>query len=379
MSELRGLPAALTAGLDAAFARDIETPLDDDTFGSLALAAFEWQFEHNLYYAAFCERRNRTPETVAGWPDIPAVPTAAFKEVDLSCAPAGTADAVFRTSGTTQGERRGVHAVGDIRFYHRSLIPNFAAMVLPEGERMTMFSLVPPPRDLPDSSLSHMIATVIESFGTRDSRWCASAADGIDFDALDRALADGRGAGDSACLLGTSFSFVHWLDALSERGMRHRLRDGSRLMDTGGFKGRGRDVGRDELRASYLELLGVPPTHCVNEYGMTELCSQFYDASLRDAVIRRRLGPERKVPPPWVRTTVVDPETLEPVPDGATGLLRHVDLANIGSVIAIQTEDLGVIVEGGFRALGRASGAQPRGCSIAMDDMLEAAKGRGHL
>jgi hypothetical protein len=147
-------------------------------------------------------------------------------------------------------------------------------------------------------------------------------------------------------------------------------------MDTGGFKGRSREVGHDELRATYLDLLGIPPTHCVNEYGMTELCSQFYDASLRDAVIRRRLGPDRKIAPPWVRTTVVDPETLAPLPDGETGLLRHTDLANIGSVIAIQTEDVGVIVDGGFRVLGRAAGAQPRGCSIAMDVMLEAVRGR---
>jgi hypothetical protein len=161
---------------------------------------------------------------------------------------------------------------------------------------------------------------------------------------------------------------------MRDRGMRHRLRDGSRLMDTGGFKGRSREVGRDELRATYLDLLGLPPTHCINEYGMTELCSQFYDASLRDAIVRRTLGPDRKVVPPWVRTEVVHPETLDPVPDGTTGLLRHTDLANIGSVIAVQTEDVGVIVDGGFRVIGRTAGAQPRGCSIAMDDMLEAVR-----
>ena len=374
MGELHGLPHELTAGLDAAFARTIEEPLDADTFGVLALAAFAWQFDNNPHYAAFCRRRSRTPGSVTRWQDIPAVPTAAFREVELTCAAAGSADAVFRTSGTTQDHRRGVHVVPDIRFYHRSLIPNFAAMVLPEGTAMTMFSLVPPPRDLPDSSLSHMIATAMERFGTRDSRWCASAADGIDHETLDRALRDARGSGESVCILGTSFSFVHWTDAMRDRGMRHRLRDGSRLMDTGGFKGRSREVGRDELRATYLDLLGLPPTHCINEYGMTELCSQFYDASLRDAIVRRTLGPDRKVVPPWVRTEVVHPETLDPVPDGTTGLLRHTDLANIGSVIAVQTEDVGVIVDGGFRVIGRMAGAQPRGCSIAMDDMLEAVR-----
>jgi hypothetical protein len=250
-------------------------------------------------------------------------------------------------------------------------------MVLPEGRPMTMISLVPPPRDLPDSSLSHMIATVMERFGTGDSGWCATASDGLDETELDRRLADARGNGDVICILGTSFSFVHWLDSLGDRSVRHRLLDGSRLMDTGGFKGRSREIGRDELRTAYLDRLGIPPTHCVNEYGMTELCSQFYDASLRDAVVRRTLGPDRKVPPPWVRTMVVDPATLEPLPDGQTGLLRHFDLANLGSVIAVQTDDIGVIVDGGFQLLGRAAGAQPRGCSIAMDDMLRAVRSVG--
>jgi len=376
MSELHDLPDTLGAGLDAAFTRPIEHPLPDAEFNALALAAFAWQCKHNRHYMAFCERRGRTPATVTHWSDIPAVPTAAFREVELACASSGEADAVFRTSGTTADARRGTHVVPDIGFYHRSLIPNFAAMVVPEGRPMTMYSLVPPPRDLPDSSLSHMIATAMQRFGTRDSRWYASVAGGIDHDALVRALADACADGMVVCLLGTSFSFVHWTDAMRERGEHHRLPDGSRLMDTGGFKGRSREVGRDELRATYLELLGIPPTHCVNEYGMTELCSQFYDASLRDAVIRRRRGPDRKVVPPWVRTDVVDPTTLEPVPAGCEGLLRHTDLANIGSVIAVQTEDVGIAVDGGFRVLGRATGARPRGCSIAMDDLLEAVKRR---
>jgi hypothetical protein len=76
--------------------------------------------------------------------------------------------------------------------------------------------------------------------------------------------------------------------------------------------------------------------------------------------------------PPWVRTRVVDPESLEPAAAGPAGLLQHFDLANVGSVMAIQTEDLGVAVDDGFRLLGRAPGATPRGCSIAMDLLLEA-------
>jgi hypothetical protein len=81
------------------------------------------------------------------------------------------------------------------------------------------------------------------------------------------------------------------------------------------------------------------------------------------------------VGPAWVRTRVVDPDTLEPVSPGSTGLLQHFDVANTGSVMAIQTEDMGVVEGEGFRLLGRATGAPPRGCSIAMDELLSAARG----
>jgi hypothetical protein len=108
---------------------------------------------------------------------------------------------------------------------------------------------------------------------------------------------------------------------------------------------------------------------------MTEMCSQFYDSSLRDEV-KGRVRARRKLVPPWVRTRVVHPETLEPVPAGEVGLLQHFDLANIGSVVAVQTEDLGSAADDGFFLLGRATGATPRGCSIAMDLLLEAVEAR---
>ncbi len=371
-------PRALLAALDAALARPPGTRLEDAQFNALATAAFAWQFERNRPYAAYCERRGRTPDRVTSWLDIPAVPTAAFKHAVLVAGRAADAEAVFRTSGTTRGEqRRGSHYVLDLSLYHCSLLPAFAAMVLPDGARLAMFSLVPPPRDLPDSSLAHMIATVMEQLGSRRSGWFASTAHGIAGDTLDEALHEAQRAGEPVCLLGTASAFVHWTDELLAKQRRYRLPAGSRLMDTGGFKGRGRDVGEDALRALYLERCAIPPTHCVNEYGMTELCSQFYDSTLFERVRSGAAGNRRKLAPPWVRTLVVDPETLEPLPAGATGLLRHVDLANLGSVLAVQTEDMGILVDDGFRVLGRAAGAEPRGCSLAMDELLLALQERG--
>jgi Acyl-protein synthetase, LuxE len=365
------LPEAIGRALDAAFGRPMERPLEDAQFDALARSIFAWQFERVPAYAAWCRRRERTPATVSHWTDIPAVPTAAFREATLVAGDPERAEAVFRTSGTTHGsERRGTHRIADLSLYHRSLLPGFAAMLLPDGARPAMLSIVPPPRDLPDSSLSHMIDVVMQRFGSRRSGWFATAASGIDDAGLDRVLRDAAADGMIVCILGTSFSFVHWIDALRAGAMKYRLPDGSRLMDTGGFKGRSREVGEDEMLTAYGDRLGIEPSHCINEYGMTEMCSQFYDSTLRDAVMKRS-RPRRKIAPPWVRTRVVDPETLEPLPQGTEGLLQHFDLANANSVCAIQTEDLGVQGEDGFLVLGRAAGAMPRGCSIAMDELLE--------
>jgi hypothetical protein len=363
---------ALRSAVVDLLSQPIDEPLDDHTFNRAALRVFRFQFERNAPYAAFCTRRERTPENVEHWTAVPAVPAAAFKEVALVAGNRRDAEVVFRTSGTTQGtEKRGEHHILDVTIYHFALLPNFSACLLPDGAELAMLSLVPPAADLPDSSLAHMIAVVLERLGSADSASYATASHGIDdarlADALDAAIGERR----PVCILGTSFAFVHWLDRLAQRGIRFALPEGSRLMDTGGYKGRSREVDAHEMRRLYDEFLGIPPSHCVNEYGMTEMCSQFYDSTLRDAV-RGRDRPRLKLVPPWVRTRVVDPETLEPLPDGATGLLQHFDLANVGSVMALQTEDYGIAREYGFELLGRAPGAPPRGCSIAMDLLLEA-------
>ena len=140
-------------------------------------------------------------------------------------------------------------------------------------------------------------------------------------------------------------------------------------METGGFKGRSRVLERPEFYASLSGAHGIPFEAIVNEYGMTELLSQFYDGPA-EAISGMALEARRHVPPPWVRTRVLDPNTLSALPMGRPGLLCHYDLANAGSVMAVLTEDLGIAVDDGFRVLGRVQGAEPRGCSLAMDDLL---------
>jgi hypothetical protein len=357
------------------FRHDADEPLRDQSFDGLARAAFAFQLEHNRPYSAYCQRRGISVHNVQHWSEIPPVPTAAFKEVDLVAGDPAAAEVTFRTSGTTHGtERRGRHHVLDLALYHAALLPNFVAHVLPDGARLHYLSLIPSARRVPDSSLSHMIDVVFQH-GARGGEYFMDPIAGLQEVTLERALHGCIAQREPVCLLGTSFAFVHWLDSLAQRQQTFALPAGSRLMDTGGFKGRSRTVPADELRVAYRQRLGIPEAMCVNEYGMTELLSQFYDDTLRTS----RGGTSartarRKQPPPWVRTRAVDPETLEPVPAGEVGILQHFDLANLFSVIAVQTEDLGRVFDDGFEALGRAPGAAPRGCSIAVDVLLEAVR-----
>src|SRR5882724_9538040 len=129
-------------------------------FAAWALRVFAHQFEHNAPYRAFCTRRGVTPATVARWEDVPAVPSAAFRQVDLACGPP---EAVFSTSGTTSAAARGRHLVPHLALYRASALATFARFVLPDAARLPCLSLVPPPALRPDSSLVQMCVWVGEA------------------------------------------------------------------------------------------------------------------------------------------------------------------------------------------------------------------------
>ena len=123
---------------------------------------------------------------------------------------------------------------------------------------------------------------------------------------------------------------MHLLDELERRRVRYVLPDGSRLMECGGFKGRSREMPRPELYARLEGALGIPMEIMLNQYGMTELGSQFYDSVLlQPAELRRKLGP------PWARVLIVDPETGEPAAPGEVGTIVVFDLANTGSRVRL--------------------------------------------
>jgi hypothetical protein len=359
--------ADLKAAILAVIARGAAAPLPDAEFNDIALRVFGFQFEHNHPYRAYCQARGRTPNTVGTWIDVPAVPTDAFRAAPLVTGGSEQAIATFLTSGTTGGtERRGAHHFPDLAIYDAAARAGFAEHVLAGESAALILSLIPPPRDQPDSSLSHMMGTVMDSFGVPGSDYYVSRDGGLDRELLSIALHESQSSGNRVVLAGSSFAFVHLFDDMATHGERFRLPPGSRAMDTGGFKVRSREVSRPELVLLFSDLLGIRTEMVINEYGMTEMSSQMYGRS-----------DQPHFPPGWVRSRATDPETLEPVPDGELGILRHWDIANLYSVLAIQTSDMGRVLPGGVELQGRAPGATPRGCSMAMDDLLSALSTRG--
>lgn len=335
-------------------------------FEAWALRVFTHQYDRNAPYRAFCDRRGVTPRTVARWVDVPAVPTAAFRRLDLACGPA---EATFRTSGTTGGpDARGRHLVPMLGLYDAAALAAFERFVLPDAVRLPCVFLLPPPTVRPDSSLVHMCAAVGAALAPR-ADWYVGAT-GLELDRLlDRLAADQR-TGEAVLLAGPTAAFVALFDACRARGRELRLGPGSRVMDTGGQKGLARPVSRAGFLRSCWTALGIPAYLCINEYGMTELCSQRYDSVLEERFRGRSLEPRRLVAPPWLRTRVLDPDTLAPVAPGTAGLLCHHDLANAGSVSAVLTEDLGrTVADDGIEVLGRVAGAPPRGCGLLLAEL----------
>jgi hypothetical protein len=338
-------------------------PADDERFEALALALFRHQHEHNAPYRRLCAAFGAAPRDVRRWQQIPPVPTGAFKEARLACFPPQRELRSFRSSGTTAG-RPSVLPLDTLALYEASLLATFRAWICPDVERIRFAVLAPPGSAAPHSSLSHMFKVAVRAFGTEASAFYLRA-EGWD---PDRLVADLERAREPIALVGTAFSFVHLIEALAERDLALQLPAGSRVMETGGFKGRSRELTREQLHGGIARALGLARERIVDQYGMSELASQFYEPTL---VVGAATTVKRV--PPWVRTRVADPETLGDVRPGERGLLVHYDLANTGSVLAVQTSDRGRLVEGGFEVFGRLAGAEDRGCSIAADALLEGA------
>jgi hypothetical protein len=216
--------------------------------------------------------------------------------------------------------------------------------------------LTPPPAEAPYSSLGTMFGFWRKKLAGRGRFWMKNQD--IDFARLREMVTPQIRTRRPVAICGTAFSFVHLIDAWA--GLPPlRLPRGSWLLETGGFKGRSREISKAALYAQLARTLGVRDVDIYNEYGMTELSSQAY---------ARGAGGLHHAPP-WARVLVCDPATGHEVRVGQKGLVRWIDLANVDSVMAVQTLDVTERTSRGFRLIGRLPRTEPRGCSLSAEDL----------
>ncbi len=283
------------------------------------------------------------PPVVRSWRDIPAVPVALFGEHEIFAWPIDKATGVFRSSGTTR-EARGRHWHRDLSVYRASCLAG-ARWALEEPARedqagrpgWRVRSLMP---DNPESSLASMIEALKQ----------------------DLAPQGGADATTPVLVIGPAFAYV----PLIESGVRDPLPAGSVIVETGGFKGRTREVTREELHAGLQAVFGVGTERIIGEYGMCELSSPLWEriGGMEDG--NSPVTPARRgfASAPWTRVRILDPETLEDAPRGIVALW---DLANWQSSLGLLTADLAHWnTEGRLVIEGRLKGSPRKGCSLAV-------------
>jgi hypothetical protein len=366
MDASQAVPSAAREIVDRLLSFVAQDGCSDEQFDAVALGLFAYQYANDEPFRRFCQGRGATPRKVKHWRDIPAVPINGFKDLTLSCQPPATCERVFMTSGTTRGEVKGRHFHPTLDVWNACFRRDFARRFMRGVPVLRMGILFPGEADMRHSSLAHYLQVAVDQFGSEGSAHFVGPG-GLDGDGLRAALVAAERSGEPYALLGASYSFVHFMDEAKAAGQSFRLPPGSRILDTGGYKGQSRSLEMEAFYQALSATFGVPRELCINMYGMTELCSQFYDDG--NAVV-----PSVKSGPHWIRSRVVEPLTGIEVPRGERGILVHCDLANFNSVTTILTEDVGVAVDGGFLLLGRAEGAQAKGCSLAVEEFLKAAR-----
>lgn len=348
--------------LHARIQRLVDEPPARATFEELALDIFRFQER----YQDGMHRMATAYGPVRSYEDIVAVPAEVFRWARVAVHPRSLDTARFETSGTS-GAEPGLHAMRRLDTY-RKLSVGFARSAFGSvlNRHPRVMALAPEPRQPNTSSLGAMMRFFMEEFDGEGEIWLIDEA-GIALGRLEAELARAREQDRPVLLLATSFALVALLDSLDER--RLVCPRGSLVMQTGGFKGRTREVPRERLRQQLAQAFEIPVEAVIGEYGMTELTSQLYEATAPGGLLVA--APGVYVEPPWLEITPVDPLTLSRVPDGEVGLARIIDLGNVDSCVAVLTEDRVRRTKGGVQVLGRRTGARPRGCSLPFETLVQ--------
>jgi hypothetical protein len=319
-----------------------------ERFEELAIRLYQIQRAKNRPYDLYC-RALGIPNEVSSWNEIPGLPQQAFKHSEIRSFPAEETRFEFRTSGTT-GEGYGRHFLPSLDLYKKAVLQGWDHARLP---RYPIGLLMPTAVQNPYSSLARMGAFLSDDV---EHQYFWKDPGRLDLTNFRNFIARARGP---IILFGTALAF---LDLLESGRSQLSLPEQSLVMETGGFKGSNRTIEKSELYQQLSDYFGIPADSIWNEYGMTELSSQFYASG----VDRSHTGP------PWTGVVIIDPATNREASLGEIGMVRIIDLVNIWSVLSIQTQDLARRGPGGeFLLLGRDPNALPRGCSRAADEILQ--------
>lgn len=323
-------------------------------FDEMAEAVFEHQRSANPIYRRYCElvAPNLAEEMGITPRRVPFLPVEAFKHGTVATFESEEADIVFKSSATGGGGRSR-HFVRDLRIYETSVSAGFEH-VFGAGPWRIVGHL---PEYAGESSLVYMVRHLMSTFGAPGSGFTLRKADMTEavenVEVLESAIDASQGDGIRLMLFGAAFGLV---DLIKDRSFR--LPAEALVVETGGMKTRRREISRTALHARLAHGFGVPRTDVRSEYGMCELMSQCYTR-----------GGETFTPPPWMRCYVVDPsDPTREVPEGRSGVLAVVDLANLHSCSFLLSGDRAVKRPDGFEILGRLTDAELRGCNFLLEN-----------
>lgn len=309
-----------------------------EEFEAIAIEIFRYQYRYTKVYREYCGLLHISETSVKQLTDIPFLPIQFFKE-QIVLAENTKAEMIFTSSGTT-GSVSSKHYVSKLRLYETSFTEAFKQQY-GNIDKYTLLALLPSYLDREGSSLVYMVDQLIRQSNSPHSGFYLS-----DMSALVEKLLFLEKQQQKVILMGVSYAL---LDLLEIR--KFRLKN-TIIMETGGMKGRRKEMIKDELHAKLKEGFGVKMIH--SEYGMTELLSQAYSK-----------GNGLFTCPPWMKILTRDPEDALSLITEKTGGINVIDLANLYSCSFIATQDLGKIhANQSFEILGRFDTSDIRGCNL---------------
>ena len=319
--------------------KDIFNIDSDKDFLSITLDTFLHQYSHNTVYRKYCDLLKVDPKKVKGLKDIPFLPIQFFKDHKI-VSDTNTPEVTFTSSGTT-GSTTSKHFVTDLSLYEESYLKAFTKFY-GSPKDYCILALLPSYLERTGSSLIYMVNDLIKRSEHPKSGFFLN-----DFDKLKDYLTALNDQQEKTLLIGVSFGLLDFCE-------QHRLKlDNTIIMETGGMKGRRKELIRKELHEILQQGFGVDSIH--SEYGMTELLSQAYSK-----------GNSLFECPPWMRIMIRDTEDpLTILPNGKVGGINVIDLANQNSCSFIATQDLGKMYDSRkFEILGRYDHSDIRGCNL---------------